>query len=186
MSLYTVEDELAARAVVDHHAQLTETLRDRSSRLIAAVEHDDVPEIWIRRDELLNWLRGDLLPHAAAEEATLYRAAAAQTRGELLIDGMLDEHRLITSLVVELESATSPTAAAVAARALVAVLATHLKKENDLVVPLVLRAENTSLSEVLGGMHELVGGYPGNGGGDAIESSGRSASREPSVITVDN
>jgi iron-sulfur cluster repair protein YtfE (RIC family) len=163
VSPYSLEDEQAARAVVDHHTLLTATLRERSQRLIAAVEHDDVPEIWVRRDELLNWLRGDLLPHAAAEEATLYRAAAAQIRGELLVAGMIDEHRVITSLVVELESATSPTAAAAAARALVAVLATHLKKENDLVVPLVLRAENTSLAAVLGGMHELVGGYPGNG-----------------------
>lgn len=160
MSPYTLEDEQAARAVVDHHTQLTAILRDRSQRLISAVEHDEVPEVWLRRDALLNWLRSDLLPHAAAEEATLYPAAAAQTKGELLIQGMLDEHRLITSLVIELESATSPIAAAAAARALVVLLTTHLAKENELVVPLVLRAENVSLSSVLGGMHELVGGYP--------------------------
>jgi hypothetical protein len=47
--------------------------------------------------------------------------------------------------------------AAAAARALSALFAVHLAKENDLVVPLVMAGEDVSLAGLLEGMHELIG-----------------------------
>jgi iron-sulfur cluster repair protein YtfE (RIC family) len=119
-----------------------------------AMDHDRAERA---RDELLDYLKAELVPHARAEEETLYRAAAAQPEGRLLIEGMLAEHRAITSLVEELDTATAPVRAAAIAGALAAVFATHLTKENDLVVPLIGDAGQTSLADLLAGMHALLG-----------------------------
>ncbi|HET8658075.1 MAG TPA: hemerythrin domain-containing protein [Micromonosporaceae bacterium] len=151
-------DQIAADAVVRHHAQLSERLNRHADRLLAAAERGDMAEAQRARADLLAWLRADLVPHAQAEESTLYPAAAADARAALLVDGMLDEHRVIAGLVAEIESATDvPVRAAAAARALAAVFTTHLAKENTLVVPLLVNDEQVSLAGLLEGMHSLLG-----------------------------
>jgi uncharacterized protein (DUF2249 family) len=159
-------DERAAQAVVGHHGQLAATLNGHVTDLLQAVEIASLRQVWQHRDLLLGWLHTELLPHAQAEEAALYPAAAALPEGRLLIDGMLDEHRVITALVTELKETSAPVAAAAAARALQAVFATHLAKENDLVVPLLVAADGVSLASLLDGLHDLIGGHaePATGG----------------------
>ncbi|MFC7479342.1 hypothetical protein ACFQX7_03685 [Luedemannella flava] len=56
-------------------------------------------------------------------------------------------------------------ALAAAARALAAVFAVHLIKENELVVPLLVEASDVSLAGLLDGMHDLIGA-PSAGGGE--------------------
>jgi uncharacterized protein (DUF2249 family)/iron-sulfur cluster repair protein YtfE (RIC family) len=153
-------DQRAAAAVVAHHAQLAEALAGQTRRLLDAVEHGDQTATEVARRDLLGWLRDDLVPHALAEERTLYPAAAALPGGALLVDGMLDEHRAITALVDELDgTADAPVRAAAAGRALTAVFATHLAKENTLVLPLLVVAGEVSLAGLLDGMHALLGGH---------------------------
>ena len=153
----TTADQRAAEAVVRHHAQLADALNGYTTGLLVAAERGDLPEVWQRRDDLATWLHTELMPHAHAEEGSLYPAAAAQLAGKLLVTGMIDEHRAIAGLVTELGEATSPVRAAAAARALAAAFATHLAKENDLVVPLLVQTADVSLAGLLAGMHELIG-----------------------------
>jgi iron-sulfur cluster repair protein YtfE (RIC family) len=155
-------DERAAQAVIEHHRELAGALAGQVTALLEAAS-TGAPQVWQHRDALLSWLRTELLPHASAEEAAMYPAAAARPAGRLLIDGMLDEHRVITALVTELAEAAEPVAAAAAARALQAVFTTHLVKENDLVVPLLVAAEEVSLAGLLDGLHDLIGGSPTSG-----------------------
>lgn len=150
-------DHRAAAAVVEHHAHLADELAAHTGRLRAAATGADPELAWRARDTLLAWLRTELLPHAAAEEAAMYPAAAAQPTGRLLVDGMLAEHRAITALVTELEAAGTPVDAAAAARALSALFAVHLTKENDLVLPLLAATPEVSVAALLEGMHELLG-----------------------------
>lgn len=157
-----VADERAARAVVRHHSELSAALTSHVTRLVDAVDAGVTGQVWVRRDELVAWLHGELLPHAYAEEAALYPAAADLPAGTLLVEGMLGEHRAITALVTELTATTSPTGAAATARALQAVFAIHLAKENDLVVPLLVAADSVSLAALLDGMHELIGAQTGS------------------------
>jgi uncharacterized protein (DUF2249 family) len=116
------------------------------------------------------WLHAELLPHAQAEEAALYPAAAAQPGGRLLVDGMLIEHRAITAVDIELTTAATAPDAAAAARALHTLFAVHMTKENDLVVPLLVAADDVYLAGLLDGLHDLIGaaeaGIP-NGGSAA-------------------
>jgi iron-sulfur cluster repair protein YtfE (RIC family) len=159
-------DRRAAEAVVRHHAQLAETLGTYTAHLLDAADRGDGQRVREVREDLVKWLHADLLPHAHAEEGTLYREAAARPEGTLLVDGMLNEHQAITALIRELENATSPVRVAAAARALDAMFASHLAKENDLVVPLLVVAEDVSVADLLAGMHELIGGHGEHGHGE--------------------
>ena len=150
-------DRHAADAIVDHHARLADALTAHAGLIRDSANGEDETQLWQRRDALLAWLHAELLPHAHAEEAALYPAAANQPGGRALIDGMIAEHQAITALVTELTAATTPVDAAAAARALSALFAVHLAKENDLVVPLVMAGEDVSLAGLLEGMHELIG-----------------------------
>lgn len=165
-------DRRAAEAVVRHHAQLAETLNTHTARLLDAADRGDGQRVREVREDLVKWLHADLLPHAHAEESTLYREAAARPEGGLLVDGMLNEHQAITALIRELETATAPVRVAAAARALDAMFASHLAKENDLVVPLLVEAEDVSVAALLEGMHELIGGH---GHGEAHHGGGHGA-----------
>lgn len=152
-------DAAAAAAVEQHHAQLSGSLRLRVEGLVAAAANRNEPVAQKARVELVGWCRDELVPHALAEEKAMYPVAQARTEGRLLVDGMLGEHEVITGLVEELDRATDPVRAAATARALQTVFDSHLAKENELVLPLLVAAPDVSLAEILGGMHELLGGH---------------------------
>lgn len=189
----------AARAVVSHHAQLAAGVAQRVEALVRHVDSQYLLKAEDARQDLLNYLRREILPHAGAEEEKLYPPAAALADGRLLVEGMIEEHRTLTALVTELADAASPVRAAAAARALGALFAVHLAKENNLVLPLLVATPEVALSQVLAGMHELLGdedagtadegcGCGGCGcGGDQKSSGGDQASRSATtpVLSVD-
>jgi uncharacterized protein (DUF2249 family) len=186
-------DHEAADAVVAHHSELAAALTRRVALLRAAARAGSDAQWREHRQDLLTWLRTELLPHAAAEEQALYPPAMADHSGRLLVEGMLGEHRAITRLVAELETAGTAVDAAGAARALAALLETHIEKENSLIVPLLLGSDTVSLAGILGGMHERQStvdsssatAKPAHGacgcGGDRAEAAAAPAP----VLTVD-
>jgi uncharacterized protein (DUF2249 family) len=162
-------DIKAAEAVEQHHAQMAGTLAVRVEALVAAAAAGDRTRAEDARAVLVSWCEQDLVPHALAEERTMYPAARAKLEGKLLVEGMLEEHKTITGLVQLLASSTDPVRAASAAKALQVVFDDHLSKENELVLPLLVAAPDVSVADLLGGMHELLGG------GEHAEHEGRSA-----------
>ncbi|HEU4539713.1 MAG TPA: DUF2249 domain-containing protein [Jiangellaceae bacterium] len=161
------EDADAVDAVKRHHAELSRQLSACVDAMLDVVAEPDGTAVEPARARLLGFLTDELLPHAAAEEASLYPAAATDARARLLIDGMLAEHRVIQSLVTEIADAAEPVRAAAAARAVQVLFDAHLAKENDLVVPVVAASGDTSLAAVLAGMHDILGEKepPGGCGG---------------------
>ena len=78
------------RQIVHHHAVLRRGLERRAGTLCEAVE-SGVPferQLAMLRD----YLTGEILPHAEAEERTLYPAAATQARGSELVRALTGEH----------------------------------------------------------------------------------------------
>jgi uncharacterized protein (DUF2249 family) len=150
-------DARAAEAVEQHHAQLAGTLALKVESL-AAVARAGRPLDHEVRADLVGWCRDELVPHALAEETTLYAAAAERPEARLLVEAMLAEHRVIVGLVEDLERVSDAVDAATLARALRAVFEVHLAKENDQVLPLLVAAPDVSVADLLGGMHELLGG----------------------------
>lgn len=150
----SAEDARAAEAVEQHHAELSGALGRHVGGLVAAVGsgRDGVEA----RDDLVAWCEAELVPHAKAEEQGLYPAAGAQPGGRLLVEAMLAEHQVITGLVDELRAATG-VRAVLAAGGLQAVFGSHLTKENEQLLPLLVAAPDVSVHELLAGMHELLG-----------------------------
>jgi iron-sulfur cluster repair protein YtfE (RIC family) len=148
------EDSVAAERVREHHAQMAGALGSLVQHVITAAQSGTVDD---SRHTLVSWCRSELLPHAGAEETTLYSAARQLDAARLLIESMTGEHRVIAGLVDELESAADPVSVASAARALQVLFESHLGKENDLVLPALVAASSHSVAELLEGMHEILG-----------------------------
>lgn len=155
----TEADARAAEAVEQHHAQMAGELALRTEALLAAASARDEHRAAEALAALAKWATRELVPHALAEEQAMYPAAQARPEGRLLVEGMLGEHQVVTALVEELSTATDPVRASAAARALKVVFDAHLAKENELVLPLLVSAPDVSVAELLGGMHELLGGH---------------------------
>lgn len=151
-------DARAAAAVEQHHAEMAGALTLRVTALLDAASRSDGPAAAEARADLVRWLRTELVPHALAEEGSLYVPAQRHPEGRLLVAGMLAEHKSIVALVEALERESDPVRSAATAAALQAMFESHLAKENGLVLPLLLADPTVSVAELLGGMHELLGG----------------------------
>jgi hemerythrin-like domain-containing protein len=160
-------DARAAEAMEQHHAQLSGTLATLVERLVTAASGGEVSGAQEARNRLAAWCQRELVPHALAEEQTLYPAAWVTLDGRLLVEAMMAEHQVITGLVRSLSDDTAAGAgagaavrAAADAVALRVVFESHLGKENDLIIPLLLRTPGASMADLLGGMHTMLGGHP--------------------------
>ncbi len=171
-------DARAAEAVEQHHAQMAGALAARVEALVSAAEAGSHDAATSARRDLVDWCERELVPHALAEESAMYPAARVRTEGRLLVEGMLAEHEVITGLVRELAATEQSVRAAAAARALRVAFDSHLAKENDLVLPLLVAAPDVSVADLLSGMHELLGGGSGHdesGHHDARPTAGHEA-----------
>jgi uncharacterized protein (DUF2249 family) len=161
----TEADARAAEAVEQHHAQMAGALATQVEALVSAAASRDDQAAGTARAALVSWCEHELVPHALAEEKAMYPAAQAKPEGRLLVEGMLGEHQVITGLVQLLGATAEPVRAAAAAKALQVAFENHLAKENELILPLLVGAPDVSVAEVLGGMHELLGGGEAHGHG---------------------
>lgn len=151
------QDAVAIETVVEHHARLAGVLAARVERLVAAATRTAGEHAWAARDELVAWCGEELVPHALAEEQALYPAAHRRAEGRLLVEGMLGEHRDLRALVDDIATAADPVRAAAHAQALLVMFRSHVAKENELVLPLLGADPEVAISDVLAGMHELLG-----------------------------
>ena len=146
----SASDAAAVQAVERHHAELAGTLTAHVEALLDAVggvADPGVDAVEPARGRLVGFCTAELLPHAAAEEGSLYPAAAACERARLLVEAMVAEHRVLEGLVEEIRTAVRPVRAAAAGNALRVLFEVHLTKENDLILPLVAADPNVSVSE---------------------------------------
>ena len=98
----------------------------------------------------------ELLPHAAAEERSIYPAG---DRGltAMLVQAMLTEHKNLIAHVAGLRDSAEAIEAVGSASAIQALFESHLSKENDLLLPALIADPSVSLGALLGGMHEILG-----------------------------
>ena len=104
---------------------------------------------------LQEFLAGEVLPHAEAEERTLYRAAASQARGGQLVTTMVAEHRRLAELAERLHVGADAAAAATTAEWIATLFAGHVAKENDLLLPALIDS-GVDLAPLLAGLHGAV------------------------------
>ena len=161
LSIATTEaDAAAVGAIEQHHGELAGALSSLVEALVEAAARGEPSVVPAARSALVGWAERELLPHAAAEEETLYPPAQQMTEGRLLVAGMIEEHRALVGLLGEIASSTNGVRAAAGASALLAVFRSHLNKENELVLPLLASASEVSLAGLLDGMHEAMAAHP--------------------------
>jgi len=153
----TEADLSAVEAIREHHAEMAGALGTRVSAVQLAARRGE--DAMLASADVVAWSRSELLPHAAAEEATVYAAAAERREARLLVEALVADHRVITDLVDRVAEATEATAAANAAAALEAVVLAHIAKENDQVLPFLAADPSVSVADLLGGMHHELGGH---------------------------
>lgn len=171
-------DAEAVDAVENHHAQMSGELALLVANLVSFTEGATTGrgDATHARDRLVAWSRESLLPHAAAEEKTLYPGARELPEARLLVDAMLAEHEAIIAMVAEVEAASKPVAAAAAGRALQALFAVHLDKENNQLLPLLAASPAHSVAALLDGMHEVLGGHGHSEGTETAQPAGHGGS----------
>ena len=169
-------DAAAVEAVEGHHRELSAKLAEHVEALIgaaSAVVESGVDPVEQARARLVAFCTDDLLPHASAEEVSLYPAAATNERARLLVEAMVAEHLGLEGLVEELRATDRPVRAASAGYALKALFESHLTKENELILPLIAADPNCSLADILAGMHELLGpDAPDRAAAETVASGG--------------
>jgi hemerythrin-like domain-containing protein len=100
------------------------------------------------RNLLRAFLADEVLPHARAEERTLYRAARRDPGASLLVQGLISEHQVLASMAGRLGEPARPAASAAAAAAISALFASHVAKEDTLLLP-ALERSGTDLAALI-------------------------------------
>ncbi len=150
----TLTNVESVAAIREHHEELRDSLREhvlelgqaaRTGRPFGPAQHT-----------LLTFLDTEVLPHAAAEERSIYPAGDRGATA-MLVQAMLDEHRNLIAHVAGLREAADGIEAVGSASAIQALFESHLSKENDLLLPALLADPSVSLGALLDGMHEILG-----------------------------
>ena len=151
----TEADLDAVEAIREHHAAMAGALGGKVTALQRAAHRGE--DAVAERDAVVAWARQELLPHAAAEEATIYAAAAERAEARLLVEALVADHRVITDLVDRVAEAPHAVAAAGAAFSREQLFLAHMAKENDQVLPFLAAEPSVSLASLLDGMHHELG-----------------------------
>jgi hypothetical protein len=146
-----VDDAAVADELRAHHAIMIGDLHRLTAELFAAASTGD--DSSAAKHELVQWITGVLIPHAEEEEATTYAACGELSQGRLLIESMLAEHVLIRQTAAGMSEAKDPLVAATYGRVLFDIFDSHQRKENDIVLPLLVASADVSLAEVMAGAH---------------------------------
>ncbi|HXT89704.1 MAG TPA: hemerythrin domain-containing protein [Trebonia sp.] len=136
----------AREAFAARHAELQEVL-DHWTRVLTTAAHGGGP-VQPVRNLLRFFLMDEVLPHARAEERTLYRAARRDPGNAPLLQALLSDHESLKSMTARLNEPARPTEVAAQAAAIAALFASHAATEDDLLLP-ALESSGTDLAALL-------------------------------------
>lgn len=145
----------AREALVARHAELQAVLDHWAGVLAAAADRGG--PVRPARNLLRAVLADEVLPHARAEERTLYRAARRDPGAGLLVQALISEHRDLAARAATLGEPAPPAAVAAQAAAISALFASHVAKEHTLLLPAMERS-GAGLAALLAREPRLAGG----------------------------
>jgi iron-sulfur cluster repair protein YtfE (RIC family) len=137
---------------VVRHAELQQVLDQWAAVLAAAADRGD--PVRPAKTLLRTFLTDEILPHARAEERTLYRASRRDPQAALLVEALVREHRELASQAGRLAAQVRPVAVAATAEAISTLFASHVAKENDLLRP-ALERSGANLARLIAREHRL-------------------------------
>ncbi|MGH3154152.1 MAG: hemerythrin domain-containing protein, partial [Streptosporangiaceae bacterium] len=147
----TITGTEAYEAMRTHHRILGEQLGERVGAVSAAAAAGQPHEAAVAG--LIAYLAGEILPHAAAEEATIYPAAAALDGLAGTVSEMTAEHTILSEAAGRLAGPAAAADAVRRAEEIARIFAGHVAKENDILLPALLASDGADLSRLLAEMH---------------------------------
>ena len=168
----TITGAEAYEAMRTHHRLLSEQLSSRAAAVSEAVTAGRPHDAAVAG--LIAYLAEEVLPHAAAEEETIYPAAAA-ARGDLAgtVNEMAAEHGTLSAAAGALAGLADGTAAAGQARQIADLFAAHAAEENEVLLPALLANDDVDLAALLAQMHRRAEEAAKTG------RTGKAAARDP-------
>ena len=150
----TMTDTAALDAIVAHHRALNERVRAGVAALAGAVASGGPYKQ--AAAGLIAYLGDEVLPHAQAEEDTIYRAAAARSDLAGTVAELTGEHVALTAAAERLASAPDGPAAVRHAEEFADLFAMHAAKENDTLLPALAAGGHGDLARLLEQMHDRM------------------------------
>lgn len=147
----TITGAEAYEAMRTHHQMLSEQLAAHVTAVSEAVTAGQPHQAAVAG--LVAYLAGQVLPHAASEEQTIYPAASEHTDLAGTVSAMTAEHKTLSAAAERLASLTGGAAAAGQARQIAELFAEHAARENDVLLPALLADHDTDLAALLAQMH---------------------------------
>jgi uncharacterized protein (DUF2249 family) len=141
----------AYEAIRAHHRALGDGLTSRANAVFRAAVDGQPHEPAVA--DLIAYLGEEVLPHAAAEEKTIYPAVVAHTHLGDLVGDMITEHATLSMSAARLTTLTDGVAAAEQAQEIAALFVSHAARENDVLLPPLIADGTVDLAELLGRMH---------------------------------
>lgn len=105
---------------------------------------------------LVAYLAEEVLPHAAAEEKSIYPAAARAGLADL-VEEMTAEHVTLSALGARIATLPDGEAAAGQAQQIAGLFTRHAARENDVLLPALLADKSADLAGLLAQMHDSTG-----------------------------
>jgi uncharacterized protein (DUF2249 family)/iron-sulfur cluster repair protein YtfE (RIC family) len=150
-----ITETAAYEAMLEHHRRLGEELAVRADAVSGAVAAGRPYGAAVAG--LIAYLAEEVLPHTAAEERTVYPAAAAHADMTGLVGEMIAEHVTLSALGARLAALTDSAAAAEQAQQIARLFTAHAAKENDVVLPALVADQSVDLTTLLERMHGGAG-----------------------------
>ena len=150
----TITDADAFEAMLAHHRSLEDQVVRRVATLREAIGSDRPYEAAVA--ELVAYVAEEVLPHAMAEEHSIYQAAGGLAALAGTVAEMIAEHRQLVASVEALAKSQSPADAAELAESIGTLFTAHVAKENALLLPPLQADDTVSLSQLLVQMHRLT------------------------------
>lgn len=150
----TESNDIAYGQMLAHHSELVENVSRRVAALEVAVR-ESAPFEEVKVD-LLTYVVDEVLPHALAEELTIYASAARRAGVAATVEQMVSEHRTLALEVEGLARATNGTEALGHAAALFDLFDAHVTRENEVLLAPMVGDDEVDLAALLSSMGQLI------------------------------
>ena len=141
-----------AGAMRAHHAEMAAELNARTSALASDTD-------WTAaRKNVVSYLLDDVLPHAQAEESTIYKIAMQYDSLSSLVQSMIWEHTIIRDLSHALANSANRDEALVIAGQAAQLFWVHAEKENRFIIAMLESRADVDLDGLLGAMRDSLAG----------------------------
>lgn len=146
-------EEEAYEAMLAHHRTLDGEVKLRAQAVKNAAFELGSYELAV--SDLISYINIEVIPHAVAEEYSIYQIAKDKLGLDPAIKDMTAEHKLIIDAIKALEDASTGSKAAQQSEQIASLFSNHVAKENDVILPKLLLDPSVDLVKALEEMHEL-------------------------------